>query len=219
MEEDPVTYFTYNATQSKAWQTARTWPPKSRQTDFFLKARALSTDKPAKYGALAAPMVPPVRISSISVTTGTGSVSYESAPLQSETKVSGDPTVSLWISTAAADTDVIAKFDDVAPDGTAKSFQMLGGLSASVLTLGTAPYDNRGLPWHPSRQADVAPLKAGETVELKFALLPMSYVFKAGHRIRLTLSFSDPASGAVQTVTVHEGGKSASQIRLPIVKK
>ena len=219
MEEDPVTYFTYNAPEGKAWQTAKTWPPKSRQTDYFLAARVLSTDKPSNPGTLAAPMVAPVRISSISVTTGVGSVSYETAPLQSETQVTGDPVISLWISTAAADADVIAKLDDVAQDGTVKSYQMLGGLRASVRKLGTAPYDNRGLPWHPARQTDVAPLKAGETVELSFALLPMSYVFKAGHRIRLTLSFSDPASGAAQTVTVHEGGRSASRIRLPIVAK
>jgi predicted acyl esterase len=219
MEEDPVTYFTYNAPAGKAWQTAKSWPPKSRQTDYFLTAKALSRDKPSKSGTLAAPMVAPVRISSISVTTGTGSVGYETAPLQSETEVTGDPVVSLWISTAAADTDVIAKLDDVAPDGTAKSYQMLGGLRASVRKLGTAPYDNRGLPWHPARQADVAPLKAGETVELKFALLPMSYVFKTGHRIRLTLSFSDPADGAAQAVTVHEGGRNASQISLPVVAK
>jgi putative CocE/NonD family hydrolase len=165
-------------------------------------------------------MVSSVRLSSISVTTtGAGSVSYETAALQSDTEVTGDPVVSLWISTAAADTDVLAKLDDVAPDGTAKSYQMLGGLRASVRKLGTAPYDNRGLPYHPSRQADVAPLKAGETTELKFALLPMSYVFKAGHRIRMTLYFSDPASGAAQTVTVHEGGRNASQITLPVVAK
>jgi predicted acyl esterase len=218
MQEDPVTYFTYNAPEGKAWQTARTWPPKSRQTDFFLAGTALSTNKPSKSGTVEAPMVAPVRISSISVTTGPGSVSYETAPLQSATEVTGDPVVSLWISTAAADTDVIAKLDDIAPDGTATSYQMLGGLRASVRKLGTAPYDNRELPWHPSRQADVVPLKAGEIVELKFALLPMSYVFKAGHRIRLSLSFSDPGSGAARTVAVHEGGRSASQIRLPIVR-
>lgn len=218
MEEDPVTYFTYNAPQARAWQTSRTWPPSSRQTDYFLAARALSTDKPSQAGTLAAPMVTPVRISSISVPTATGSVNYETAPLAADTEVTGDPVISLWISTAATDTDVIARLDDVAPDGTAKSYQMLGGLRASVRKLGNAPYDNRGLPWHPSRQADVAPLRAGETVEMKFALLPMSYVFKAGHRIRLTLSFSDPVNGASQTVTVHEGGRNASQITLPVVK-
>jgi predicted acyl esterase len=218
MEEDPVTYFTYNAPQGRAWQTAKAWPPSSRQTEYFLTAKALRTDKPSQSGTLAAPMVAPVRISSIGVTTGEGSVSYETAPLASDTQVTGDPVVSLWISTAAADTDVIAKLDDVAPDGTARSYQMLGGLRASVRKLGTAPYDNGGLPWHPSRQADVAPLKAGETVELRFALLPMSYVFKAGNRIRLTLSFSDPASGESRTVTVHEGGRNASQISLPVVK-
>jgi predicted acyl esterase len=218
MEEDPVTYFTYNAPEGRAWQTSRTWPPTSRQTDYFLNARALSTDKPSQAGTLAARMVTPVRISSISVPTGTGSVSYETAPLTSDTEVTGDPVVSLWISTAATDTDVIARLDDVAPDGTARSYQMLGGLRASVRKPGNAPYDNRGLPWHPSRQADVAPLEAGQTVEMNFALLPMSYVFKAGHRIRLTLSFSDPVNGASHTVTVHEGGRRASQITLPVVR-
>lgn len=219
MQEDPVTYFTYNAPQDKAWQTAKTWPPKGRQADYFLTANALGTARPPKSGTRSAPMVAPWRVSSISVTAGAGSVSYETAPLRTDTQVSGDPVVSLWIATAAADTDVIAKLDDVAPDGTARSYQMLGGLRASVRKLGTAPYDNRGLPWHPSRQADVETLKAGEAVELKFALLPMSYLFKAGHRIRLTLAFSDPGGGAGQTVTVHEGGRNASQIRLPIVSK
>jgi predicted acyl esterase len=217
MEEDPVTYFTYNAPAAKMWQTAKAWPPRSRQADYFLSGKALSMDKPAKAGTTSAPMVAPVRISSISVTTAGGSVSYETAPLAAATQVTGDPVMSLWISTAAADADVVAKLEDVAPDGTAKSYQMLGGLRASVRKLGTAPYDTRGLPWHPSRQSDVAMLKAGETVELKFALLPMSYVFQAGHRIRLTLSFSDPTGGAPQAVTVYEGGSNASQIRLPIV--
>jgi hypothetical protein len=219
MEEDPVTYFTYNAPAGEAWQTAKAWPPKSRQTDYFLTARALTADQPSKAGTLDAPMVAPVRISSINVTTGAGSVNYETAPLRADTEVTGDPVVSLWISTAASDTDVIAQLEDIAPDGTAQGYQMLGGLRASVRKLGTAPYDNRGLPWHPFRKADVAPLKAGETVELKFALLPVSYLFKAGHRIRLKLSFSDPTSGAAQSVTVHEGGSNASQIRLPIVAK
>ena len=219
MDEDPVTYYTYNASEGRAWQTARTWPPTSRSTDYFLSATSLSTSKPSKSGTTAAPMVAPVRLSSISVTTAQGSVSYETEPLQAATEVTGDPVVSLWISTEAADTDVIAKLEDVAPDGTARSYQMLGGLRASVRKLGTAPYDNRGLPWHPSRQADVSPLKAGEVVELKFALLPMSYVFKAGHRIRLSLHFTDPAGGAPQSVTVHEGGRNASQITLPVVAK
>lgn len=218
MQEDPVTYFTYNKPDGQGWQTAKAWPPKSRKADYFLAAGTLGTGKP-KSGVLEAPMVAPVRISSISVAAGDSSVSYETAPLAADTEVSGDPVASLWISTAAADADVIARLEDIAPDGAATSYQMLGGLRASVRKPGKAPYDNRGLPWHPSRAADVSPLKAGEKVELEFALLPMSYVFKAGHRIRLTLAFSDPTSGSAQRVTVHEGGRHASRISLPIVSK
>lgn len=218
MQEDPVTYYTYNAPEGRQWQTGKTWPPASRQTNYYLSSRALGSAKPSGSATQAAPMVSNVRISSISVTTtGEGSVSYETAPLRADTEITGDPVVSLWISTAAADADVIAKLEDVAPDGKATSYQMLGGLRASLRKLGEAPYDNRGLPWHPSRQADVQMLKAGEAVELKFALLPMSYNFKAGHRIRLSLYFTAPSGVAPQTVTVHEGGSYASQITLPVV--
>lgn len=220
MQEDPVTYYTYNAPEGRQWQTAKTWPPASRQTSYFLSSRALGTDKPSASATQAGQMVSNVRISSISVTTnGEGSVTYETAPLRADTEVTGDPVASLWISTAAPDVDVIARLEDVAPDGQATSYQMLGGLRASVRKLGTAPYDNRGLPWHPSRQEDVQPLKAGEPVELKFALLPMSYNFKAGHRIRLSLYFTAPNGVAPQAVTVHEGGNRASQITLPVVAR
>jgi len=217
MDEDPITYFTYNAAPGSEWQTADAWPPKSQLTDYFLTARTLSTENPSQAAREAAPIVAAPRISSISVNTSAASISYETSPLRSDTEVTGDPVATLWISTEATDVDVVAKLEDVAPDGSATSYQMLGGLRASLRKLGTAPYDNRGLPWHPSREADVSPLEPYEMVELKFALLPMSYVFQGGHRIRLTLSFSDPTSGGAQSVTVHEGGSNASHITLPIV--
>jgi hypothetical protein len=47
----------------------------------------------------------------------------------------------------------------------------------------------------------------------------MSYIFKAGHRVQLTLTFGDPsgATDAVPNVTVLRGPKTRSYVTLPII--
>ena len=59
-------------------------------------------------------------------------------------------------------------------------------------TLAAPPYNHLGLPWMTHKAADAKPVPAGQPVELKFDLLPMSYIFKAGHKLRVTLTFADP---------------------------
>jgi uncharacterized protein len=43
--------------------------------------------------------------------------------------------------------DVLARLEDVAPDGKATLHQMLGRLRTSHRGEAKAPYDNLGLPW------------------------------------------------------------------------
>jgi predicted acyl esterase len=78
-----------------------------------------------------------------------------------------------------------------------------------------------GLPWHPFTASSVQPLKPGEPVELKFDLYATSYVFKKGHRIRLTLNFADqratPRQSPPPTVKVHFGGRTPSVLTLPVI--
>jgi hypothetical protein len=125
----------------------------------------------------------------------------------------------LWISTDAGDADALARIEDVAPDGSAQSYQMLGRLRASGRALSEAPYNNLGLPWHTFRAADARPLRAGRPAELVFDLLPMSYVFKAGHRIRLQVTFADPErrAGPAPLVSVHRGPGTLSYLTLPVI--
>jgi uncharacterized protein len=114
--------------------------------------------------------------------------------------------------------DVVAMLHDVAPGGTTETYTMAGLLRASRRALAKAPYNTFGLPWHTHHEADARPLRAGEPAELVFDMLPMSYNFRKGHRIRLALSFSDPArSGAAQPATVHRSSERASFLTLPVI--
>ena len=147
-----------------------------------------------------------------------GGAVFETSVLSQDMEVTGHPVMTLWLKTDAGDTDVTARIDDVAPDGSTRSYQMLGRLRASHRTLATPPYNHLGLPWQTHRIADAKPVTQGEPVELKFDLLPMSYIFKSGHKVRLTLTFADPQRReSPPPVAILTGGATPSAITLPLI--
>ena len=83
------------------------------------------------------------------------------------------------------------------------------------------------LPWHGFERADFVtdPLRDGRRRTYQLDLMPTSWVFQAGHRIRLSLAGADapsfaphPALDAArpQTWTVHRG-PGLSQLVLPVI--
>jgi predicted acyl esterase len=127
----------------------------------------------------------------------------------------------LWMAANVPDADIVARLDDVAPDGGVQSFNMHGQFRASGRALATAPYDNLGLPWHRHHAADAAPLVSDQPAEIAFEMLPLSYIFKAGHSVRLTLFFADPVAPAAPdaraSISVLLGADRASFVTLPII--
>ena len=127
----------------------------------------------------------------------------------------------LWLAADVPDADIVARLDDVAPDGGTRSYNMHGQLRASHRARGKAPYDTFGLPWQSHAAADAKPLAPGTPAEIEFEMLPMSYIFKAGHRLRLTLFFADPAAPAAPDtkarVTVLRAADTPSFVTLPII--
>ncbi len=218
MSESPVTYYTYNAPPQSAWRTASTWPlPNEVKTVFYLGAHGLGRAAPASPGRDTTDMSPPPKADPIFVHEAPGGRSYETAPLPQDVEITGYPVMKLWISTKARDADVLAWLDDVAPDGSTRSYQMFGRLRASDRALAKAPYNDFGLPWHSFLEKDARPLEPGKPTELEFAFLPISYIFPAGHRIRLTLTFSSPSGGSNEPVTILRGPGTASAIVLPVI--
>jgi putative CocE/NonD family hydrolase len=220
MSEQAVTYYTYNAPKGAEWRRSETWPLKSeKRTDFYLSSTGgLDKAKPAA-GERSTAIGAPTQATSTTIDVAPGGSSFETTALTEDMEVTGHPVMNLWIKTDAGDADVTAKIDDVAPDGTTRSYQMLGRLRASHRAPATPPYNYLGLPWMTHRIADAKPVPAGQPVELKFDLLPMSYIFKAGQKVRVTLTFADPQrrTSGVPPVVILSGGSTASSLTLPLV--
>lgn len=220
MAEPAATYFTYNAPKDSQWRTSEVWPLANEQrTDFFLTPGGglERTPSPAR-SERSTPVGAPPASQTVTIEAAPGGAAYETEPLAEDMEVTGHPVVTLWLKTDAGDTDVTARIDDVAPDGSTRSYQMLGRLRASHRAPATAPYNYLGLPWQTHLEADASPVPRGQPVELKFDLLPMSYIFKAGHRLRVTLSFADPDRRASSPpVVILTGGEARSTLTLPII--
>jgi predicted acyl esterase len=219
MDEDRVYYYTYNAPAGSEWRSAKQWPlPNEKRTQYNLGESSLSTAEPTgvgqKHETTVAYDVTPDNVA-------TKGLLYETGPLSEDVEVTGHPTINLWVSSTATDGDFIATVQDVAPDGTATSYNVQGQLRASLRKLQDPPYNNLGLPWHRANQADVNPLTPGEPVELTFPLLPVSIVFKSGHRIRQVIHFADrrtPKLDPAPRVTIYRDSTHRSYLTLPIIE-
>lgn len=219
MSEPAVTYFTYNAPKDSQWRTSETWPLKTeKRTSFYLANGKLSQAKASAPAETQVAMSAPPASQTTTIEAATGGAAFETEPLAQDMEVTGHPVANLWIRTAAGDADVTARIDDVAPDGSTRSYQMLGRLRASHRTLAKAPYDHLGLPWMTHKESDAKPVPADQPTELTFDLLPMSYIFKTGHRVRVTFTFADPQRReSAPAVAILTGPATPSAMVLPLV--
>ncbi len=222
MNEAPVTYYTYNLTTSNignpGWNTAPSWPlPNQQLTKFYLGENTLSTSASDNSGELAVTVDYEVDNDNF----WEKGLQFVTAPLTEDMQISGHPVLRLWLSSSFTDADVIARIDDIAPDGTATYRTVEGRLRASMRQLADPPYNNLGLPYHPFTEESVQPLVTGEAVELQFDFYMMSNLFKEGHQIRLTLNFADqratPRIDPPPGVNIHHGGEMKSALILPVI--
>jgi putative CocE/NonD family hydrolase len=133
---------------------------------------------------------------------------YASDILARDTEVTGHPVLELVLSSNMPEGDVFAYLEDVAPDGTsllvsegqlranyARLRPISGMVSSGHRPLTVLP----DLPWQGFDAADYVarPFADGAEVRVKFDLMPVSWIFRAGHRIRMSLAGADAGSFAV----------------------
>ena len=150
-------------------------------------------------------------------------LTYTTSPLETDVEVTGHPIVHLWLTTDAPDLDTFVYLEEV--DGSGKSTYISeGDLRASHRKLTKAPFNILGLPYHSHYQSNLAPIPAGEPVELVFDLLPTSYLFRAGHRIRITITCADadnfetPTLDQAPKLRLLRDSNHPSFIQLPVVQ-
>jgi uncharacterized protein len=229
----PIHFFTVNAPAGREWQSSDVWPPKGVQEKRLNLADASRlSDKPSGRNTLLQIRYDVNCAADVDKTLQSGpnaqpcpvqepGAHFLSAPVKKDTEVTGHPVADLWVSADAADVNVFVYLEDVAPDGGVTAITD-GRQKASLRKVGEPPYNYLGLPWHPSHRADVEPLVPGTAVRVQMELFPISYVFKSGHRIRVTVTGADyrerdrQAADPAPKLTIYDSVSNPSTIALPV---
>lgn len=250
MDEPPIHYYVMGAPKKESWQTSNQWPLEKQKTTrfYFGKGKTGSIDS-VNDGFLTtkSPTVPDAFDAyTVDYTTTSGknsrwtavnwprnypdmrsndqkALTYATPPLETEVEVTGHPVAYPWLTTDAPDLDAFVYLEEL--DGSGKSTYISEGiLRASHRKLSRAPYNNLGLPYHSHYKSDVDPIPAGQPVELVFSLLPTSYRFHKGDRIRITVAFADadnfetPVIDPAPKLHLLRDMNHPSSVQLPIVQ-
>ena len=249
MNELPLHYFAMGSPRHEAWKAASRWPiAEAKMTDFFVAPNAggsvregsLATTEPEGTDDAADEV-----IVDYSTTTGKKSrwtavnwereypdmrgndekgLSYTTSPLLEDTRVTGIPFARIWMSTDATELDLFVYLEEVDPKG-GSTYVTEGKLRVAHRKLGEAPYSNFGLPFHTHYRADLEPIPAGVPIFADLALLPTSYLFTKGNRIRVAITFADADNfetlviSPKPRVSILRDGGHQSLIKLPLATK
>ncbi|MGD2088263.1 MAG: CocE/NonD family hydrolase [Candidatus Aminicenantes bacterium] len=251
LAEPPLYYYTFNSEPGNEWRSTRKWPPcftiKKR---YYFHHGPTGTVNSINDGSLKKyPSLWGSDLYTVDYTTTTGyptrwtnawegpgapfgypdmtfndekGLTYTSAPLNKDLRITGHPVVQLWISSTAADGDFFVYLEEVDETGYSK-YITEGVLRASHRKRSHAPFNNMGLPWHRSFAQDISPLIPDKPVKLVFDLLPTSWIFKAGKRIRVTITGADngntftPPFTPIPQVTLYRSILHSSYIKLPVI--
>jgi putative CocE/NonD family hydrolase len=234
----PVTYYTLCA---ETWRTAATWPPKSQTRSLYLAAGNKLADAPDAAASDTYAIDPTAtsgglttRWASYVNLTGTKTgyldravqdgklLTYTSEPLTTDTEVTGHPIVTLHVRADAPDAGLFVYLEDVDANG-AVDYVTEGQLRALHRKLSTAqpPYV-QPMPYRSFLAADAAELSKETPAEIAIDLLPVSYLFRQGHRIRISIAGADkdnfaPVIHGATQLQIDRGPALPSRIDLPVV--
>jgi putative CocE/NonD family hydrolase len=232
------------------WDHYPTWPvPEARYTPAYLGGgKALTFSAPGQGGGDKAPLLPASSSCSRMTTQWTAgaaagpcetdnrtweasSLTYTSAPLEQDTKLTGPIVTNVWAELTSKDATLIGVLSDVAPSG--ESNQVTAGFllaSQRAVDAAKSTYDANGTmirPYHPFTRESQQPVTPNDPALYQIEIYPTSAIFRKGDRIRLTIgSANTPATAAPLPaladsiggdIRVLHGGRYASHVLLPVV--
>jgi putative CocE/NonD family hydrolase len=251
--EPAVYYYTFNA-PGKEWQFAEDWPlPNQKLTNYYFREgrsgtvassndATLITDIPAvssgrdDHDASTRITVFEGKYSRASrqwngdMTEGVDKkgLTYTSSPLDTDLTVTGHPVAHLWVSSTAPDGNFFVFLEDVDKEGVSNYVSDRGIRASRRAIHSQSPWNELGIPYHRSNREDYAPLPIGHPVELAFDIYPISYIFRKGHRIRVTVTCSHlPTYRLPESlnftpppiISIFRNAEHPSYITLPVILK
>jgi putative CocE/NonD family hydrolase len=205
--ERHVHYYTMGI---ETWQSSETWPPEHAELSLFAGADgALGESAPdaasasdayqADYGCSTGAHTRYDRLYISNVESYYDDwdgredkmQSYTGDPLSEDTEITGHPVVELHFASSERDCAFFVYLSDVTPEG--KSVYVTEGVFRALHRKpGSPPKDVPVIgPPHSFKQADAEHLTPGEPAFAAFEMLPTSYVFRKGHRIRMSIAAAD----------------------------
>lgn len=145
-------------------------------------------------------------------------------PLNENVEVTGHPVLVLQVASTATDGAFIAYLEDVDEHGKAHYVTegVMRGLHRKVSDAPRAYADVEEVPHHTYLQKDGQLLTPDKIEKITFDLLPVSYQFKKGHSIRISLSGYDKdhfrAITSIATWKIYHSTDFPSYISLPIIQ-
>lgn len=149
-------------------------------------------------------------------------LNYTSAKLDHDAELTGHVLANFWIVASTPDFAIHAYLSEILPDG--RSLYVTEGSLRALHRYEAEPPRNYRTPavFHPCTRGHASEASPGQTHLFRFSLLPISWTFRAGSRIRLSLEGADadhfqrvPESGPSR-IEVMRGGGHASHIVLPL---
>jgi putative CocE/NonD family hydrolase len=202
----PVHYYTLGEEQ---WHDSPTWPPDNTARVYYLHSGQSLTEK--------APEIAEKTHYQIREDSATGhhgrwdcltgnilldpypdrrvqdrkNLVFDTAALNGNITVSGNPALKLTVIPDAQDLSLFCYLEDVWPNGSVHYVTEGEVLAANRLDTEAKPMYKTVLPARSFLRSDYEPLVPGKPVEVDLELLPMSYQFKRGHHIRLSIAGRD----------------------------
>ena len=146
---------------------------------------------------------------------------YQTKALKQALEVTGHPIIILFVNSSALDPLFFVYLEDVSPDGEVRYITegQFRGIHRK-LSLAEQAY-TIPVPPHSYRREDALPLDPGEVSEILFDLQPVSYLFRVGHSIRVSIAGADQDNFEILPETppkweILRTAENASHIMLPI---
>ncbi len=237
--EQPVHYYTMG---EEAWKAADQWPPKHRETVLYPGAdgglvsqvpedHAAADHYEGDYACGTGIHTRYDRLYIANVDTyyddwdgrEDAMLSYTTPPLDTDTEITGHPYVDLRFASSEKDCCLFVYLSDITPDG--RSVYVTEGVFRALHRKpGPYPADIPPTgPTHSFKIEDAEHLVPGEPATVSFELLPTSYLFRQGHRIRMSIAASDSdhftriPDGRPPTITLYRNLERPSKLVLPVI--
>ena len=236
----PRKEISYYAMNGGGWKTTREWPPPGfeEQRLYFGANGSLTEEAPTNESAADDYKI------DFTATTGESSrwstslggdvvypdrakedqklLTYTGAPLPNDVEITGNPLVTLDVSSTVTDGAFHVYLEDVAPDG--RVTYITEGIFRALhreISEEEPPYRVFG-PYHSVERKDGEPLVPNEVAEVEFELYATSVRIDARHRLRIAIAVHDastfariPDSGT-PTITVYRNEEHAAFVELPM---